>query len=99
MDSTDTGFKKAFEASVKPDAKGKSNAGKIKVLKRRAAKACVACHARKVRCDLLQRYHVSADGTFACSNCTMDGVRCVIQESKSRKWVCEALSRVRFMLM
>ncbi|KIM95812.1 hypothetical protein OIDMADRAFT_59589 [Oidiodendron maius Zn] len=90
MDSTDTGFKKAFEASVKLDAKGKSNAGKMKVpekrvAKKRAAKACAACRVRKVRCDLLQRYHVSADGTVACSNCVMDGIRCVIQESKSRK--------------
>ena len=35
----------------------------------------------------MQRYHVTADGEITCSNCTMDGIKCVIEESKRRKWV------------
>jgi hypothetical protein len=59
--------------------------GNLKPVKRRAAKACAACRARKVRCDVMQRYHVTADGEVTCSNCTMDGIKCVIEESKRRK--------------
>lgn len=33
---------------------------------RRAAKACVACHRRKVRCDVVQSH--------PCSNCKLDDV-------------------------
>ncbi|TAQ86733.1 hypothetical protein B7494_g4961 [Chlorociboria aeruginascens] len=50
-------------------------AGNPKPVKRRAAKACAACRARKVRCDVMQRYHITADGEVTCSNCTMDGIR------------------------
>lgn len=59
--------------------------GNPKPVKRRATKACAACRARKVRCDVMQRYHVSADGEVTCSNCTMDGIKCVIGESRRRK--------------
>ncbi|KAF4634526.1 hypothetical protein G7Y89_g3578 [Cudoniella acicularis] len=59
--------------------------GNPKPVKRRAAKACAACRARKVRCDVMQRYHITADGEVTCSNCTMDGIKCVIEESKRRK--------------
>jgi hypothetical protein len=59
--------------------------GNPKPVKRRAAKACAACRARKVRCDVMQRYHVTPDGEVTCSNCQMDGIRCVIEESKRRK--------------
>ncbi|RFU34666.1 hypothetical protein B7463_g1596, partial [Scytalidium lignicola] len=59
--------------------------GEAKPVKRRAAKACAACRARKVRCDVMQRYHVSPDGEVTCSNCTMDGIRCIIEESKRKK--------------
>jgi len=70
--------------------RGQSNAGldsngNPKPVKRRAAKACAACRARKVRCDVMQRYHITADGEVTCSNCTMDGIKCVIEESKRRK--------------
>src|SRR6266536_4782859 len=63
--------------------------GNPKPVKRTAAKACAACRARKVRCDVMQRYHITADGEVTCSNCTMDGIKCVIEESKRRKWVLE----------
>lgn len=59
--------------------------GNPKPVKRRATKACAACRARKVRCDVMQRYHITADGEVTCSNCTMDGIKCVIGESKRRK--------------
>ncbi|KAH8821402.1 fungal-specific transcription factor domain-containing protein [Xylogone sp. PMI_703] len=59
--------------------------GEAKPVKRRAAKACAACRARKVRCDVMQRYHVSPDGEVTCSNCTMDGIRCIIEESKRKR--------------
>jgi hypothetical protein len=34
---------------------------------------------------VMQRYHVTAEGEVTCSNCTMDGIKCVIEESKRRK--------------
>jgi hypothetical protein len=34
---------------------------------------------------VMQRYHITADGEVTCSNCTMDGIKCVIGESKRRK--------------
>lgn len=52
----------------------------LKPVKRKAPKrsgrACVACRARKVRCDVL-------DGA-PCSNCRWDEVDCVVLES--RRW-------------
>lgn len=79
-------------SSIYPGAKkrGQSTAGldangNPKPVKRRAAKACAACRARKVRCDVMQRYHITADGEVTCSNCTMDGIKCIIEESKRRK--------------
>ncbi|KAH7378156.1 cutinase transcription factor 1 alpha [Cadophora sp. MPI-SDFR-AT-0126] len=73
-----------------PKKRGASSAGldsngNPKPVKRRAAKACAACRARKVRCDVMQRYHVNSEGDVTCSNCTMDGIKCVIEESKRRK--------------
>lgn len=78
--STDSGSKKRAQSTANLDANGNP-----KPVKRRAAKACAACRARKVRCDVMQRYHVTADGEVTCSNCTMDGIKCVIEESKRRK--------------
>ncbi|KAG9245306.1 fungal-specific transcription factor domain-containing protein [Calycina marina] len=68
-----------------PVSAGLDSNGNPKPVKRRAAKACAACRARKVRCDVMQRYHITADGEVTCSNCTMDGIKCVIEESKRRK--------------
>lgn len=78
--SHDSGSKKRD-----PKVAGLDANGNPKPVKRRAAKACAACRARKVRCDVMQRYHVTPDGEVTCSNCTMDGIRCVIEESKRRK--------------
>lgn len=43
-------------------------------VKRRAAKACLSCRYRKVRCDVL------GSGP-PCTNCRLDGVDCVIKKS------------------
>lgn len=42
-------------------------------IKRRAAKACLSCRHRKVRCDVV--------GGVPCTNCRLDGVSCVIKKS------------------
>ncbi|KAH0847814.1 hypothetical protein AYO21_04020 [Fonsecaea monophora] len=49
---------------VPPDAGGK----------RRAARACLSCRSRKVRCDVLR------DGP-PCTNCRLDNVMCLLRES------------------
>ncbi|KAH7317793.1 hypothetical protein BKA65DRAFT_515202 [Rhexocercosporidium sp. MPI-PUGE-AT-0058] len=46
-----------------------------RVIRRRARKACVACHKRKVRCDVLSRGKT-------CTNCRFDGITCVIRAGK-----------------
>ncbi|KAI0471951.1 fungal-specific transcription factor domain-containing protein [Xylariaceae sp. FL0804] len=51
--------------------------GTTKVTKRRAARACVSCRARKVRCDVVEG--------APCGNCRWDKVECVVQESRRRK--------------
>ncbi|KAI0442643.1 fungal-specific transcription factor domain-containing protein [Xylaria telfairii] len=51
--------------------------GAVKVTKRRAARACVSCRARKVRCDVVEG--------APCGNCRWDGVECIVQESRRRK--------------
>ncbi|KAI1079362.1 fungal-specific transcription factor domain-containing protein [Whalleya microplaca] len=45
--------------------------------KRRAARACVSCRARKVRCDVVEG--------APCGNCRWDNVECIVQESRRRK--------------
>ncbi|KAM0276456.1 hypothetical protein ACHAQH_006721 [Verticillium albo-atrum] len=52
------------------------NAPPAKVTKRRAARACVSCRARKVRCDVVEG--------APCGNCRWDNVECVVQESRRR---------------
>lgn len=42
--------------------------------KRRSSKACVSCHNRKVRCDVVS-------GGWPCTNCRLDGVDCVLKAS------------------
>lgn len=56
-----------------------------KSVKRRPTKACAVCRARKVRCNVMHRYHITADDEVTCSNCAMDGIKCVISESKRRR--------------
>ncbi|GAB0134959.1 Cutinase transcription factor 1 alpha [Epichloe bromicola] len=48
-----------------------------KATKRRAARACVSCRARKVRCDVVEG--------APCGNCRWDNVECIVQESRRRK--------------
>ncbi|KND93926.1 Cutinase transcription factor 1 beta [Tolypocladium ophioglossoides CBS 100239] len=48
-----------------------------KITKRRAARACVSCRARKVRCDVVEG--------ATCGNCRWDNVECIVQESRRRK--------------
>lgn len=46
-----------------------------RVIRRRARKACVECHKRKVRCDVLSRGSV-------CTNCRLDGLQCVLRATE-----------------
>src|ERR1700733_11369969 len=69
---------KASQAGLEDDQSSKP-------VRRRAAKACTACRVKKVRCDVMQRCHVTAVGEVTCSNCMMDGIKCLIRESKYRK--------------
>ncbi|KAI0388965.1 fungal-specific transcription factor domain-containing protein [Xylariaceae sp. FL0594] len=63
-------------STKKRAAAGEPNAP-TKVTKRRAARACVSCRARKVRCDVVEKN--------PCGNCRWDGVECVVQESRRRR--------------
>lgn len=70
--------KKDGAASTTSD--GASNAATNatgKVIKRRAARACVSCRNRKVRCDVVE--------TFPCGNCRWDKIECVVQEGRRRR--------------
>ncbi|KAI2621728.1 transcription factor CTF1 [Hypoxylon sp. NC1633] len=51
--------------------------GSAKVTKRRAARACISCRSRKVRCDVVEG--------APCGNCRWDGVECIVQESRRRR--------------
>ncbi|KAK8061510.1 fungal-specific transcription factor domain-containing protein [Apiospora phragmitis] len=46
--------------------------------RKRAAKACLSCRARKVRCDVSQR-------GMPCMNCYLDNDTCVVADRASRK--------------
>ncbi|UNI18970.1 Cutinase transcription factor 1 beta [Purpureocillium takamizusanense] len=67
------------DKSKKRAAPGSDNASEApqKVTKRRAARACVSCRARKVRCDVVEG--------APCGNCRWDNVECIVQESRRRK--------------
>ncbi len=64
-------------SSKKRTASTSEPAGASKITKRRAARACVSCRARKVRCDVVEG--------APCGNCRWDNVTCVVQESRRRK--------------
>ncbi|KAI5921360.1 transcription factor CTF1 [Camillea tinctor] len=64
-------------SSKKRPASGTEPNGTAKVTKRRAARACVSCRARKVRCDVVEG--------APCGNCRWDNVECIVQESRRRK--------------
>ncbi|RYP85408.1 hypothetical protein DL769_000961 [Monosporascus sp. CRB-8-3] len=64
-------------SSKKRSASTSEPSGTTKVTKRRAARACVSCRARKVRCDVVEG--------APCGNCRWDNVECIVQESRRRK--------------
>ncbi|KAJ4306404.1 hypothetical protein N0V88_001204 [Collariella sp. IMI 366227] len=64
------------ETATSPKKRG-SVVQEGKITKRRAARACVSCRARKVRCDVVEG--------APCGNCRWDDVECVVQESRRRK--------------
>ncbi|KAI0491133.1 fungal-specific transcription factor domain-containing protein [Xylaria cf. heliscus] len=68
---------KASSSPKKRSATTTEPTGTVKVTKRRAARACVSCRARKVRCDVVEG--------APCGNCRWDGVECIVQESRRRK--------------
>ncbi|KAI0865727.1 fungal-specific transcription factor domain-containing protein [Xylaria cubensis] len=68
---------KASSSPKKRSATTTEPNGTTKVTKRRAARACVSCRARKVRCDVVEG--------APCGNCRWDGVECIVQESRRRK--------------
>lgn len=51
--------------------------GAAKITKRRAARACISCRSRKVRCDVVEG--------APCGNCRWDNVECIVQESRRRR--------------
>lgn len=53
--------------------------------KRRASKACACCRARKVRCNVVEH-------GAPCTNCRLDEVECIVQDSKRRKYVLPLLT-------
>ncbi|OAA75780.1 cutinase transcription factor 1 beta [Akanthomyces lecanii RCEF 1005] len=65
------------ESNVSVKKRSSADGGVVKVTKRRAARACVSCRARKVRCDVVEG--------APCGNCRWDNVECVVQESRRRK--------------
>lgn len=75
--SSGKGSKKRSSSDVVEDADGPQ-----KVIKRRAARACVSCRARKVRCDVVEN--------SPCGNCRWDGVEVCLQNAFSpppqRSW-------------
>ncbi|KAL2023887.1 hypothetical protein VTK56DRAFT_664 [Thermocarpiscus australiensis] len=62
----------------KASLKRRAQAGpENKITKRRAARACSSCRARKVRCDVVEH--------SPCGNCRWDNVECIVEESRRRK--------------
>ncbi|EAQ90581.1 hypothetical protein CHGG_02516 [Chaetomium globosum CBS 148.51] len=81
------------ETASSPKKRASVTAAEGKITKRRAARACVSCRARKVRCDVVEG--------APCGNCRWDDVECVVQESRRRngnrlanlRHPCRAVSR------
>ncbi|KAI0011164.1 fungal-specific transcription factor domain-containing protein [Xylariaceae sp. FL0662B] len=72
-----TGSSNPSSQTKKRSASTSEPSGATKVTKRRAARACVSCRARKVRCDVVEG--------APCGNCRWDNVECIVQESRRRK--------------
>ncbi|KAI1498223.1 transcription factor CTF1 [Biscogniauxia marginata] len=75
--SSPSSLSSSSPSSKKRPASGIEPNGAAKVTKRRAARACVSCRARKVRCDVVEG--------APCGNCRWDNVECIVQESRRRK--------------
>lgn len=58
-------------------SKGKTANGSFRRARPRASRACEVCHARKVRCDVMQQK--------PCTNCVAFGCECKVPEGKSRR--------------
>ncbi|KAK7730390.1 hypothetical protein SLS53_009009 [Cytospora paraplurivora] len=67
---------KDSQARNRGDSKSDSGGNNAKITKRRAARACASCRARKVRCDVVEQ--------FPCGNCRWDNVQCIVHESRRR---------------
>ncbi|KAL5604172.1 hypothetical protein BROUX41_002153 [Berkeleyomyces rouxiae] len=76
-DPTSTTGKQRTGSMAGKDAAAMAVAAAHKITKRRAARACVSCRARKVRCDVVEG--------APCGNCRWDNIECVVQESRRRK--------------
>ena len=88
---SDTGSTSSPPADDSASGKGKKRSssdtveedGPQKVIKRRAARACVSCRARKVRCDVVEN--------SPCGNCRWDGVEVRQSRPRSRRGIsCRA---------
>lgn len=62
-------------------------ADRPKPAKKRASRACVACHVRKVRCDVTKKHPFVANRKVVCSNCALDGIECVMRECRRMRLV------------
>ena len=58
--------KKCDAKKKRSDSNATADGGAAKVTKRRAARACASCRARKVRCNVVEE--------FPCTNCRFDNV-------------------------
>lgn len=65
MKNTSTGNREANKSTSEPQDPHTGDDQPKKNTKRRAARACLSCRARKVRCDVVQ--------STPCFNCRMDG--------------------------
>lgn len=86
--------KMASTSSANPQLPSKRNASTAgfnhpsgRPAKRRASKACACCRARKVRCNVVEH-------GAPCTNCRLDDVECIVQDSKRRKYVIHRNRRV-----
>lgn len=72
--------RKAADAGINS---GTSNPGRVTrarfFTKRRAAKACQCCRARKVRCNVTEH-------GAPCTNCRLDEVECVVSEGRRKRY-------------
>ncbi|KAK4452269.1 hypothetical protein QBC34DRAFT_377282 [Podospora aff. communis PSN243] len=73
--------KHAAEQPVEQPANQAAHTNKPSSAKRRSPRACTLCRSRKVRCNVVDRQQLG----LPCTNCEMDNVSCMVQESRRRK--------------